>query len=66
MFRKIISIILIAVVAAGCAVPKMEQTKETVKKQYQATFLTLFDTVTTIIGYAETEEEFGEITAVDC
>ena len=32
------------------------------KKQYQAQFLTLFDTVTTIIGYAQTEEEFGEIT----
>ena len=32
MFRKIISIILIAVMTAGCAVPKMEQKKETAKK----------------------------------
>lgn len=62
MFRKIISMILIAVLISGCAVPKMGQEKEVNKKQYQATFLTLFDTVTTIIGYAKTEEEFGEIT----
>lgn len=32
--------------------------EKTEKKQYQATFLMLFDTVTTIIGYAETEEAF--------
>lgn len=29
--------------------------------RYQATYLTLFDTVTTVLGYAETEEEFTEI-----
>lgn len=29
-----------------------------VKKQYTATFLTLFDTVTTIVGRADSEEEF--------
>lgn len=28
------------------------------KRQYQATFLTLFDTVTTVVGYAETEKDF--------
>ena len=28
--------------------------------RYQAQFLELFDTVTTVIGYAETEEEFSE------
>lgn len=27
-------------------------------RRYEASFLTLFDTVTTIVGYAETEEEF--------
>ena len=26
--------------------------------RYEASFLTLFDTVTTIVGYAETEEDF--------
>ena len=62
MFRKIISIILIAIFVTGCAVPKADQETKPEKKQYQATFLELFDTVTTIIGYAQTEEEFGEIT----
>ena len=62
MFRKIISLLLIAVLATGCAVPKAGQETKEEKKQYQATFLELFDTVTTIIGYAQTEEEFGEIT----
>lgn len=62
MFRKIISMLLIAILAAGCAYPQKEQEEEVLKKQYQATFLELFDTVTTIIGYAQTEEEFGEIT----
>ena len=62
MFRKIISIFLVAIIAAGCATPKMEQESVSQKKQYQASFLTLFDTVTTMIGYAQTEEEFGEIT----
>lgn len=57
MIRRIFSLILTAIVVTGCAAPaKMED-----KKQYQATFLELFDTVTTMIGYAETEEEFQEI-----
>ena len=30
------------------------------RKKYQATFLTLFDTVTTIVGFAASEEEFFE------
>lgn len=62
MFRKIISMLLIAVLATGCAYPQKEQEKTVSKKQYTANFLELFDTVTTIIGYAQTEEEFGEIT----
>lgn len=31
------------------------------KQQYTATFLELFDTVTTVIGYAESEEAFGAV-----
>lgn len=31
-------------------------------KKYQATFLTLFDTVTTIVGFAESEEAFTAVT----
>ena len=58
MFRKVISLVLVSVFLAECVVP--EKTAE--KKRFQATFLTLFDTVTTMIGYAETEEEFKEVT----
>lgn len=62
MFRKIISVVLVAIMAVGCAMPQPGQETTTDKKQYQVTFLELFDTVTTIIGYAQTEEEFGELT----
>ena len=42
---------------SGCAkAPQAEQ------KRYTATFLTLFDTVTTIVGQAESEEEFRTLT----
>lgn len=55
---KIISLLLAAVLLTGCqAVPEQSG-----KKQYQATFLNLFDTVTSIVGYAETEEEFSKVT----
>ncbi len=56
MIRRIFSLVLTAFFVTGCAVPA----KTAEKKQYQATFLDLFDTVTTVIGYAETEEEFQE------
>lgn len=58
MIRRIFPLLLAAALLTGCAAPK--ETAE--KKQYQATFLTLFDTVTTIIGYAESEEEFEAVT----
>ncbi len=58
MIRKIISLLLAVVFMTGCAAS--EQTVG--KKRYQTTFLTLFDTVTTIVGYADTEEEFEKIT----
>lgn len=58
MIRRILPLLLTVALLTGCQKP-MEQTA---KKQYQATFLTLFDTVTTIIGYADTEEEFEIIT----
>ena len=54
MRAKIFSALLALLLLTGCA-----STPETHKQtQYQATFLTLFDTVTTIVGYADTEEEF--------
>ena len=41
---------------AGCASPAAPE--EEGAKRYEATFLTLFDTVTTVVGYAESEEDF--------
>ena len=47
--------ILLALLLSGCSgQPAARQ------KQYNATFLTLFDTVTTIAGKAESEEAFSE------
>lgn len=47
---------IMAVSAAGCSKPK-SQTELT---RYEASFLDLFDTVTTVIGYAEDEAAFQE------
>lgn len=56
MTRKIFCLSLIlACVMTGCSVPEKKQ------ERYQATFLDLFDTVTTIVGFAESEEAFTEI-----
>jgi thiamine biosynthesis lipoprotein len=42
---------------AGCAAPAA-QSQSGGMQRYEATFLTLFDTVTTVMGYAETEDDF--------
>lgn len=48
---------MLTLLLTGCtAVPG-----ETSRKQYQATFLDLFDTVTSIVGYADSEEEFQQV-----
>ena len=53
--KRIFALIVLCALLAGCtAAPKAEQT------QYTATFLTLFDTVTTIIGRAEDETAFQD------
>lgn len=55
MLHKLTALILsLALLLCGCTLPA----KEPPKKQYQATFLTLFDTVTFISGLAESEEAF--------
>lgn len=54
MKRYVFSLLLTAVLLlGGCGTQTAPQ-----KSQYQATFLTLFDTVTTIVGYAESETDF--------
>lgn len=53
---KLLSIMLVFSMLTGCTTI----TEDSKKKQYQATFLDLFNTVTTIVGLAETEEEFQE------
>ncbi|MGF7145786.1 thiamine biosynthesis lipoprotein [Anaerotaenia torta] len=56
MKRKIAAIFLIAAMVLN--ISACDRKKELTK--YQAQFLELFDTVTTIIGYAEKEETFSE------
>lgn len=55
--KRILSLVLILVLLTGCA--SVGQKEE--KKQYNATFLTLFDTVTTIVGKADSQETFTSI-----
>ena len=52
---RIAALALSVLVLTGCAATTAN---EAAPKQYQATFLTLFDTVTTILGYAESAEVF--------
>lgn len=54
MKKRLLSLLLTACLLAGCAPKKAEA------KQYTATFLELFDTVTTVVGKAESEEAFTE------
>lgn len=54
MRRGILAAALAALLFSGCSAPQQEQ------KQYTATFLTLFDTVTSVVGRADSEEAFQE------
>ncbi len=54
MKRLLCALLLISVLLSGCTAG--QETGE--QKQYNATFLTLFDTVTTIVGKSESKEEF--------
>lgn len=53
MKRVICVILALALLLCGCA-----GTAKPENKRYTATFLTLFDTVTTIVGFAEDQESF--------
>ena len=52
--KRILSVLLSLLLLTGCAGPGEEQ------KQYSATFLTVFDTVTTILGRDTSEAAFSE------
>ncbi len=55
---RIIALVLAAVLAlSGCSSAPVPE-----PKRYEATFMTLFDTVTTIVGYAQSEDAF-QVTA---
>ena len=53
MKRVICILCLVSLVLAGCTAPQGPT-------QYTATFLTLFDTVTTVVGRADSQEAFQE------
>lgn len=53
MKRVFVVLLAVCLLASGCGVNMQPQ-----QKQYTATFLNLFDTVTTVIGRAESEEAF--------
>ena len=55
MKRLLLLLLAAALILSGCAARE-----ETQQKQYTATFLTLFDTVTSIVGKADSEEDFQE------
>ena len=54
--KRLLAALLCVLLLSGCA----SVTKEPERKKYNASFLTLFDTVTMITGYAESEEAFTE------
>lgn len=57
MKRFVCTALLLSILLSGCTGQEAPE-----KKKYNATFLTLFDTVTSIVGYAEDEETFRTMT----
>ena len=55
MKRILLLLLVFCLLLGGCSLPVKEE-----EKQYTATFLDLFDTVTTIIGRGKSEEAFRE------
>ena len=55
--KRLVALVLALFLLTGCAAPAQEADNT---QQYTATFLTLFDTVTTIIGRDVSEEAFKE------
>lgn len=61
--KRTATLILLLVLLCGCTAAPAKS-DDTGMNRYEATFLTLFDTVTTIVGYAETEEAFTDTAQV--
>ena len=59
MGRKLFAVVLAMLLLTGCTNLRQEANQLT---QYNASFLTLFDTVTTIVGRYPSEKEFSEVT----
>ena len=59
MKKRLLSLFLICLLLTGCAFPGLSQPTSAGKK-YTATFLDVFDTVTTIVGYDQSKEAFEE------
>ena len=57
--KRTATLILLLVLLCGCTAAPAKS-DDTGLNRYEATFLTLFDTVTTIVGYAETKEAFTD------
>lgn len=55
MKRRVLALALAALLLSGCAAGV---SSDLGLRRYEASFLTIFDTVTTVVGYAETEEDF--------
>ncbi len=54
--KRFIIVLLCVAMLSGCNAPQIQE-----QKQYTATFLELFDTVTTIVGKADSESAFEEV-----
>lgn len=60
MRRILVLIISLCLLLSGCTQTDIPRAEVVRTRQYQATYLTLFDTVTTIMGLDVSEEEFGK------
>ena len=57
-FNALIAAVLaLAVIFSGCE-PEPAEVKQVRNERFTKTYLDVFDTVTTVIGYAESSEEF--------
>lgn len=55
--KRVFCVLLVCILLCGCTVPAAQKNPQI----FEATFLTLFDTVTVIKGSAESEEAFSEV-----